>query len=62
MSVPLERQELVTADEELVAVLEGSCDDTLLGLDGEVDLVDGAEDLVNFADSGLDWLLMVAQL
>ena len=62
MSVPLERQELVTADEELVAVLERSCDDTLLGLDSEVDLVDGAEDLVNFADSGLDWSLVVAQL
>ena len=51
--VPLEGKELVAANVELVAVLEGSSNDTLLGLDGEVDLVDGAEDLVDFADSSL---------
>lgn len=36
----LERQELVTTDEDLVTGLERGCDNAVLGLDGEVDLVD----------------------
>lgn len=54
-NVLLQRQELVTADEDLVTRLEGCTLDSLLGLDGKVNLVDGAEDLVNLADLGLLW-------
>ncbi|KAB8532579.1 hypothetical protein FH972_025524 [Carpinus fangiana] len=46
----LEREEFVAADVELVASLEGGGDNAFLGLDGEEGLVDGAEDLVDFAD------------
>ena len=53
MNVLLQREELVTADEDLVTRLEGSRDNALLGLDGEVHLVDGTEDLVNLTDLGL---------
>lgn len=49
----LQRKELVTTNEDLVASLEGFALNTLGGLNGEVDLVDGSEDLVNLADLGL---------
>lgn len=58
MNVLLQREELVTADEDLVTRLEGGCDNALLGLDGEVHLVDGTEDLVNLTDLGLLWELV----
>lgn len=41
-NVLLQGKELVTADEDLVARLEGSRDNALLRLDGEVHLVDRA--------------------
>lgn len=50
---PVEREQFVAADVELVALLERGGDDTVLRLDGEVDLVHRAEDLVDFADDGL---------
>ena len=40
-NILLQRQELVTADENLVTRLERGCDNTLLRLNGEVHLVDG---------------------
>jgi len=40
-NVLLQRQELVTADENLVTRLERGCDNALLRLNGEVHLVDG---------------------
>jgi hypothetical protein len=49
----LERKQLVTGNENLVTSLEGSSDNTLLGLHGEVHLVDGAENLVDLADGSL---------
>jgi hypothetical protein len=49
----LEGEELLAADEELVAGLEAGGLDAVAGLDGEVDLVDGAEDLVDLADGRL---------
>lgn len=49
----LERKQLVAGDEDLVTSLEGSSDNTLLGLHGEVHLVDGAENLVDLADGSL---------
>lgn len=52
-NVLLQREELVTANEDLVASLEGFALNTLGGLDGEVDLVDRSEDLVNLTDLGL---------
>lgn len=52
-NVPLKRQELVASNVELVALLEGSGHDAVLRLDGEEDLVQRAEDLVDFADDGL---------
>jgi hypothetical protein len=50
---PVKRQQLVAANVELVAGLEGLCLDAFLRLDGEVDLVQWAEDLVDFADGCL---------
>lgn len=52
-NVPLKRQELVASNVELVALLEGSGYDAVLRLDGEEDLVQRAEDLVDFSDDGL---------
>lgn len=49
----LEREELLRADEELVAWLEAGRLDALAGFYGEVYLVDGAEDLVDLADGCL---------
>lgn len=49
----LERQQLLGGNVELVALLEGGGLDALGGLDGEEDLVDGAEHLVDFADGRL---------
>lgn len=49
----VEGQELVAADVELVAGLEGLGLDAILGLDGEVDLVQRAEDFVDFANGRL---------
>lgn len=50
---PVEGQELVAANVELVAGLEGLGLDAFLGLDGEVDLVQGTADLVDLADGCL---------
>jgi len=49
----LEGEELLAANEDLVAIAEASGDDAGLGLDGEVDLVNGAENLVDLADERL---------
>ena len=46
----LEGEELVAANVDLVARLEAGGVDTVAGLDGEVDLVQRAEDLVDLAD------------
>lgn len=40
-------------DVELIAALEGGGLNTLGGLNGEVDVVDGAEDFIYLADRGL---------
>lgn len=53
MNILLQGKQLVTTNEHLVAGLEGGCDNTILGLDGEVDLVDRAEDLVDLANGSL---------
>lgn len=50
----VEGEQFVAADVELVALLEGGGNDAVLRLHGEVDLVHGAEDLVDFADDGLE--------
>lgn len=42
MNILLQGKQLVTANENLVTGLEGGCDNTVLGLDGEVNLVDRA--------------------
>jgi hypothetical protein len=49
----LQREQLVTADEDLVTRLERGSDNALLGLDGEVHLVDGTQNLVDLADGSL---------
>lgn len=49
----LEREELVAANVDLVASLKAGGVDAVAGLDGEVDLVQRAEDLVDLADLGL---------
>ena len=49
----VEGQELVAADVELVAGLEGLGLDAILGLDGEVDLVQGTADFIDFTDGSL---------
>lgn len=49
----LEGEELLAADEELVAGLEAGGLDAVAGLDGKVYLVDGTEDLVHLADGRL---------
>jgi hypothetical protein len=46
----LEGKELVAANVDLVASLEAGSVDAVTGLDGEVDLVQRAEDLVDLAD------------
>lgn len=46
----LEGEELVAANVDLVAGLEAGGVDAVAGLDGEVDLVQRAEDLVDLAD------------
>lgn len=46
----LEGEELVAANVNLVASLEAGGVDAVAGLDGEVDLVQRAEDLIDFAD------------
>jgi hypothetical protein len=46
----LEGEELVAANVDLVARLEAGGVDAVAGLDGEVDLVQRAEDLVDLAD------------
>ena len=46
----LEGEELVAANVDLVASLEAGGVDAITGLDGEVDLVQRAEDLVDLAD------------
>lgn len=48
-----QRQELVTTNVELVACLERGGLDAFLWLDGEVDLVDRSQDLVDLADGSL---------
>lgn len=53
VNVLLQGKQLVAADKHLVTGLEGCGDDTLLGLDGEVDLVDRTQDLVDLANGGL---------
>src|SRR5690242_17773772 len=50
---PVEGQGLVAANVELVAGLKGLGLDAFLGLDGEIDLVQGAANLVNLADGCL---------
>jgi hypothetical protein len=50
---PVERQQLVAANVELVAGLERLGLDALLGLDCEVDLVQRAADLVDLANGCL---------
>jgi hypothetical protein len=52
-SAPVDGQELVAANVELVAGLEGLGLDALLGLDCEVDLVQRAADLVDRANGRL---------
>lgn len=49
----LQRQQLIAANVELVARLERTGLETLAGLDGEHDVVHGAQDLVDLADLGL---------
>ena len=51
--VLLEREQLISANVDLVTSLEGSSDNTVLGLHGEVDLVDRTENFVDLADLGL---------
>lgn len=46
----LKREELVASDEDLVGGLEGSSNNAFRDLYSKMELVDGAEDLVNFAD------------
>lgn len=46
----LEGEELVAANVDLVASLEAGSVDAVTGLDGEVDLVQRAEDLIDLAD------------
>jgi hypothetical protein len=50
---PVEGQEFVAADVELVAGLEGLGLNAFLGLNGEVDLVQGTANLVDLADGCL---------
>lgn len=57
-AVPVNGQELVAANVELVTRLEGLCLDAFLWLDGEVDLVQWAANLVNLAN----WRLRLGQL
>jgi hypothetical protein len=49
----LDRKELITTNIDLVAGLEGRRDDPFLGLDGEVYLVDRAENFVDLANGCL---------
>lgn len=53
MDVLLQGEQLVTADKHLVTGLERSCNNALLGFDGEVDLVDRAQNLIDLADRSL---------
>jgi hypothetical protein len=52
-NVLLQREQLVAADEDLVTGLERGRDNALLGLDGEVHLVDGSENFVDLANGSL---------
>jgi len=52
-TILLQRKQLITANKHLVAGLERSCDNSLLGLDGEVHLVDRTQNLVDLADGRL---------
>lgn len=49
----LQGKQLVATDEDLVTRLERSCDNAFLGLDGEVNLVDGTQDLIDLANWSL---------
>jgi len=46
----LQGEELVGADEDLVALFKGGSDDAFAGLHGEMKQVDGPKDLVDLAD------------
>ena len=55
----LQRKKLVATNEDLVTGLERSRDNSFLGLDGEVDLVDRTEDLIDLSDRGLRQILLI---
>ena len=50
---PLDGEELLSGDVDLVALLEGARDHALAHLDGEVNLVDRAKDLIHTANDRL---------
>lgn len=52
-NILLQGKELVATNVDLVTRLEGGRDNSFLGLDGEVDLVDRAQDFIDLADRGL---------
>lgn len=52
-NILLKRKKLVSSNVELVAGLERSGDDSLLGLDGEVNLVDRAQNFINLSNRSL---------
>lgn len=52
-NILLQGKKLISTNVDLVTGLEGSSDNTVLGLDGEVDLVDRAKDFIDLADLGL---------
>lgn len=52
-NILLQRKKLVAADVDLVTSLERSRDNAFLRLHGEVDLVDGAKNLIDLTDRGL---------
>lgn len=50
---PLDWQQLVTSNVNLVVLFKRRREHTLLHLDGKVDFVDGPQDLVHFSNLGL---------
>lgn len=50
VSLLLKRKKLISSNEELVSGLERRCLDPILRFDGKVDLVQGTEDFIDFAD------------
>lgn len=52
-NILLKRKKLVSSNVELVAALERSGDDSLLGLDREVNLVDRAQNFINLSNRSL---------